>query len=1385
MSAFNVILAQGNFGKACHLSIAFRHGNDTFPLQQLLHLQLVAFDVTIGPQPIAQADPFRPVRNLSGAVFCLHANELSNACPRMSTAKTAASLDIVTDYCSRKGALGKDAPRLRVLEAVPGYSNLLKLETLNDSSTISQWAQLWLVNCARLKARTLWCCALGVIFSCASLSLWGLDWQAGEGFRSAPCAVPKTGHTQSGFTQIGPDQTGIYFTNHLSDAQAAENQIRLVGSGVALGDVDGDGWCDIYLCRLDGPNVLYRNLGNWRFEDITARAGVACPEQYSTGAVFADVDGDGDLDLLVNALGGGTRLFLNDGQGHFLEATNSGLFRKSGATSMALADVDGDGDLDLYVTNYRTNTIRSTGLSILNINGRRVIRPQDREQYEFTQEGLLLEHGEIDALYLNDGHGNFTPVPWKGGHFLDEDGQALAGGPKDWGLSVMFRDLNGDGAPDIYVCNDFWSPDRVWLNDGHGNFRAAPRLTLRHTSTFSMGIDFADLNRDGYDDFLVLDMLSRDHGRRMRQRAMLGHTFNNIGKIEDRPQVEHNTLFLNRGDGTYAEIAQLSGVEASEWSWGIVFLDVDLDGFEDFLVTTGHAFDTQDSDTEGRINALGPLPSSKISSKLLMYPRLEVAKQAFHNRGDLTFEEAGERWGFNQVGVAHGIALADLDNDGDLDVVVNNLNGAAGIYRNEASAPRVAVRLKGQAPNTRGIGAKIKFLGGPVTQSQEMICGGRYLSGDDPERVFATGTASNGLSIEVSWRDAGRSLIQNVQPNCVYEVAQTQKRIEAPKLPAPTPEKAAALFKDVSEAISHVHSDPLYDDFAVQSLLSRRLSQLGPGISWFDVDGDGREDLLIGAGRGGELAIFFNRGNGRFEKSGAQQFPGKAPDDQTAMVGWAASGDSILLVGTANYETSLTNRSSVGDYQIGAGTISPKQSLPQESSIGPLAAADLDGDTHLDLFVGGRVIPGRYPEAADSKIYRSQGGKFVLDEQNSRPLAKAGLVSGAVFSDLDGDGFPELILACEWGPLKIFRNEHGKFLPWDPPVETKTSSAVGAATLVHLSQLTGWWNGVATGDFDGDGRMDIVASNWGRNTAYEQYVKESLRVYYGDFGGRPGAVIEAVLDAKSGRLLPWRDLDTLATALPWLRERFGTAKAYGDATLEQLLGEHFKSAHELRANWLDSTVFLNRGDHFEARSLPLEAQFAPAFAVCVSDFDGDGHEDIFLSQNFFAVEERTTRYDAGRGLCLKGDGTGNFKPLTGQESGIRIYGEQRGAAFCDYDGDGRVDLAVAQNGAATKLYHNETAQPGLRVRLKGPVGNSAGVGAILRLVNGTGMGPACEIHAGSGYWSQESVVQIFAGAESGSEIWVRWPGGKVVIAEIPKGAKEMAVNMSGGVEVLR
>ena len=558
-------------------------------------------------------------------------------------------------------------------------------------------------------------------------SMWFLIGRAGGGFKVTEL---KVGGGKTGFTLLPPQQTGIAFANSLRDEQATANQLLNIGSGVAAGDYDGDGLCDLYFCSMSGRNVLYKNLGDWKFADVTDQAGVACSGKFCTGATFADLDGDGDLDLLVAAFGSFTA-YMNDGGGKFTEVTSAaGLTSNLTGTTMALADIDGDGDLDLYVTHYRTTTLRDgEAVSLEQQNGQVVIPPTFQDRVTFVN-GALKEYGEPDALYRNDGKGHFTPLSWTDGTFLDEDGHALTKPPLDWGLAVTFRDINEDGYPDIYVCNDYWTPDRIWINDGKGHFRAMDRLAMRNTSASSMGIDFADIDRDGHQDFFVVDMLSRDHQYRMRQIEAHKPAPRPIGKIDDRPQVNRNTLYLNRGDNTYAEIANLSGVEASEWSWSPVFLDVDLDGYEDLLITNGHAHDVQDADTSNQVKAMKPGSIQDMQRTLLLYPPLNPAKAAFHNLGNLRFEETGHAWGFDTQGISHGIALADLDNDGDLDVITNNLGAPAGIYRNDSDAPRVAVRLKGESPNTQAIGAKIKLSGGAVPeQIQEVICGGRQTAG--------------------------------------------------------------------------------------------------------------------------------------------------------------------------------------------------------------------------------------------------------------------------------------------------------------------------------------------------------------------------------------------------------------------------------------------------------------------------------------------------------------------------------------------------------------------------------------------------------------------------------------------------------------------------------
>ncbi|MHB8521779.1 MAG: VCBS repeat-containing protein [Limisphaerales bacterium] len=1219
------------------------------------------------------------------------------------------------------------------------------------------------------------------------------EWEPGPGYRERALVLPQSGKT--GFTRLDPSATGITFANDLPAERSVTNRNLLSGSGVAAGDVDGDGLCDLYFCNLQGTNVLYRNLGHWKFEDVTAASGLAVPIPDSTGAVFADIDGDGDLDLLVNSLGGGTRIFENDGKGHFTEITDrAGVRSRTGSMGIALADVDGNGTLDLYVANYRPTTMMDQprtqfsmqyvgGVPVVAaVNGQPTTAPDLANRFVVNPAGNVLEVGEADVLYLNDGRGRLSPLSFTGGAFLDEDGRPLTEPPRDWGLSVQFHDLNGDGAPDIYVCNDLFSPDRIWINTGHGKFRASPRLAVRHTSTFSMGIDFADIDRDGNVDFMVVDMLSREHRTRQVQLAGLHPFFRQPGQFDDRPQLSQNTLQLNRGDGTFAEIAYYAGVEASEWSWAPIFLDVDLDGFEDILIVNGQLRDYQNMDAGRRIEAAQagkPLSRDEMFRLMQTVPNLASPTLLFRNRGDLTFEEVGHSWGFDFNGISQGTALADLDNDGDLDVIVNNLNAPAGIFRNDTIAPRVAVRLKGRGPNTQGIGAKIKVTGGPVSQSQEVICGGRYLSGDDPMRVFAAGNLTNKLTIEVTWRSGKRSVVPNARPNWLYEIDEAGAETAAPVVaPAPKP-----FFEDASELIQHTHVDEPFNDFERQPLLPNQLSQLGPGVAWYDVDGDGWDDLIIGSGRGGSVAVFRNDTHGGFSPMRQAPLTNLVARDTTAILGWAPKpGASALLAGSANYEDGQASGALARVYGFEPGLIA--DSFPgQQSSTGPLAMADVAGDGNLALFVGGRVVPGRYPEPASSFLFRNENGRFTLDTGNLTAFANLGLVSGAVWSDLDGDGYPELILACEWGPLRIFRNNHGRLTEWNPPVRLAGTLNSQPSTL---NQLTGWWNGVTTADIDGDGRLDIIASNWGLNSRYRASKEHPFHIYFGDFNGSGGVdIIEASYDPRLRKEVPDRDLNAVSVVMPFLRERFPTYAAYAEASVSEILGDRLQHAQMLEVTTLTSMVFFNRGDHFEAVPLPREAQFAPAFAVAVGDYDGDGKEDVFLSQNFFATQPWTAPNDAGRGLWLKGDGKGGLKAVPGQVSGVRVYGEQRGAALCDYDGDGRVDLVVTQNGAATKLYHNVGAKPGLRVRLSGPPGNPHGIGAVIRLKFSEALGPAREIHAGSGYWSEDSLVQVMGLPQAPTQIWVRWPGGKTTLADVPPGAQEIAVNEMNQVKLLR
>lgn len=1222
----------------------------------------------------------------------------------------------------------------------------------------------------------------------------GLVWEEHPHGRSA--GLSPVGAGTPGFTSLPAAATGVNLGNVLPETRHLTNQVLLNGAGVALSDVDGDGLTDIYLGSADGPNGLFRNLGNWRFENIAAAAGADLRGFTTTGVAFADLDGDADADLVVNTFGQGTHILLNDGQGRFTrrdDALNPG---RAGMTA-ALADFDGDGLPDLYICNYRVSalmdmpnaqaTFTRVGdkMVIDAIDGVPLTSPALTNRFSIDAEGRLKENGEADVLYRNLGGGRFEEVPFSQGAFLDESGKRLEKPLFEWGLTATFRDVNQDGRPDLYVCNDFETPDRLWLNLGDGRFQLAPKLAIRKNALFSMAVDFADFNRDGHLDFFTLDMMSREHSQRMRYVDDPNPTPAIPGLFDDRPQYGRNTLFLNRGDDSFAEIAHLAGLEAAEWAWSCIFLDVDLDGWEDLLVANGMERAARDKDVAEymkRLRATRRLSDADLFRARRAFPRLATANLALRNRGDLTFEEVGEQWGFGATGVSQSMALGDLDNDGDLDVVVNNLNAPPFLLRNDSPAPRLAVRLKGLPPNTRGIGARVRVSApGLPEQIQEVIAGGRYLGGDDAIRTFAAGSPANRLVIEVLWPGGKVSRLEGAAANRAYEFEEALAPEPTQSLPPPGPHP---WFEDISDRLGHRHHEGAFNDFERQPLLPTKLSQLGPGVTWFDVNGDGWDDLIIPSGKGGQIGVWTNDTQGGFLLAVAQDQTALVKRDQTAVLGHVSpSGERGLIIGEANYEDGSTEGAEV--CVRSPWTTGPKDWLPATgSSAGPLAQADVDADGDLDLFVGGRVIPGRYPLPASSRLYRNQEPQrqFTVDAASEPLLKDVGLVSGAMFSDLTGDGWPELIMACEWGPVHLFRNERDRLVAWDPPLRWLDQST---APAVSLRALTGWWNSVTSGDFDGDGRLDFVAGNWGRNTRHQAHRSRPLRLYFGDLGGIGTTdVVEAHFDTDLGKWVPERQLDTLAASLPFLRGSFPTHRSFSTASIDDVLADVANPPQIVEAALLETTLFLNRGDHLAARVLPVEAQFAPVFGLVSGDFDGDGAQDLFLAQNFFATQPETPRLDAGLGLLLRGLGDGTFSALPSDESGITVHGEQRGAAATDYDRDGRLDLAVAQNGAETRLFHNQLARPGLRVRLNAGPANPTGVGAVVRGVSGEVVGPAHEVRAGGGYWSQDGSTLVVAAKDPLTGLWIRWPGGEESRVVVPDNAREVEIAREGEVTVI-
>ncbi|MEX1184379.1 MAG: FG-GAP-like repeat-containing protein [Gemmatimonadota bacterium] len=1181
---------------------------------------------------------------------------------------------------------------------------------------------------------------------------------------------------RTGFRPLDASRTGIHFANRVSEAQIAENRHYMSGSGVATGDVDGDGRVDVYFASLTGANRLYRNDGGLRFTDITEAAGVAHGGRYSTGAVLVDVDGDADLDLLVSSVHENVALYENDGSGRFRPVADAGLSstKGKGSTTLALADIDADGDLDLYVTNYRERAI-SDLMETLELSWDRTIDeryspeiddytllPPFDEYYTILERDTLVperrEVGERDQLFINEGGGRFSEAT-DTDRFLSADG-TQGGLHPDWGLTARFQDLNGDRLPDLYVANDFWTTDRVWINQGAGVFRAIDPLAIRNFSFSSMAVDFADVDRNGAVDIFTTEMLSPLHRNRARHYIPRGPYPDLPFEIEGQPLYNRNSLQANRGDGTFAEVSYFAGVEASEWSWAAQFVDVDLDGYEDLVITTGFSYDLQDLDTQLRIARDVEQGARRSIGSHTDYPAQPLTNRAFRNNGDLTFADVSGDWGFEDEDISHGLATADFDNDGDLDIVINRLNDVASVYENTGTGQRIAVRLRGAPPNTQAIGARIEVLGGPVPQDKQIVSGGGYVSGSDPLVVFAAGDTAH--TIRVTWADGHVTSIAGVLKNRIYEIDQSSsERQPATGYRATRSDQAPhrTAFSDVSGRLEHRHREQVWDDTRIQPLLPLPLSQQGPGVSWIDHDADG-DDLFIASGRGGRMGVFENRGAAGFAEIRIPGVTDSAAGDQTTILGWPERGGLTLVVGNANLEQGNVGAPAAHVHRLGNADVGTGFTIPDNvSTTGPMAAADYDGDGDVDLFVGGRFVPVRYPEYATSRLFRNEQGTFVADGAGNAALAAVGLVTGAVFSDVDGDGDPDLLLSTEWGTIRLFRNEGGRFRD--------------DTDVAGLAEHTGWWNGIATGDFNNDGRMDFVVTNVGLNTPYRVVDGHPPRMYHDDFNwdGRVD-IIEAYFDDESESYVPRRQLHEYESIAAVMLAQVTSHSAFAQAGVDDILTHRAGSTPYREAAVLESAVFINTGDGFALRPLPREAQLAPAFAAVVGDYDSDGAEDIFISQNLFTGRPNLPRMDAGRGLWLRGDGSGRFTAVPGHVSGVRVYGAQRGAALSDFDNDGRVDLVVTQNNAATRLFRNQSPASGVRVRLQGPPANPAAIGSSVRLVyDDDSRGPRREVQAGSGYWSQSSSTLVLGApaARRVTGVEIVWFDGRAAAAAVTPG----------------
>ena len=1087
------------------------------------------------------------------------------------------------------------------------------------------------------------------------------------------------------FELLPPSSTGVTFANKLPEAPDFNILNYLYyydGGGVAVGDVDGDGLPDLYFTSNIGPNKLYRNKGNYQFEDITDRAHVADPDGWKTGVTMADVNGDGKLDIYVSGVDyltmhGHNVLYINNGDGTFTDRTKEyGLEHIGYSTQALFFDYDGDGDLDMYLLDHSTHT-------------QRAIESQSQPSAGSPRTG--------DRLFRNDG-----------GHFTDVTNQAgLHDGIDGYGLGIVVSDFNMDGCPDIYVANDFQGDDYLYINNCNGTFTQSIAKATGHTSQFSMGVDAADFNNDGRPDIVTLDMLpEREDILKTSAGAESFNIYNLKLQAGYHPQFARNNLQLNRGMGKFSEIGYLAGVFATDWSWSPLFVDLDNDGWKDLFITNGIYRRPNDMDyidyvgNEAVQASLARGITEKNLSLLQHMPQIPLPKYAYRNNRDLTFTNMAEAWGLAQPGFSNGAAYADLNNSGSLDLVVNNINAPASIYRNHSREINknhyLTLQLRGSPPNTAGIGARIEIHQQGMTQVLEQEPTRGYLSSVDPRPHFGLGASNRIDSLTIIWPNRRFQTMTNLLGDTTITLSQ-KDATKSYRYSAPGSSQrqragtAQPLFTDVTSktGVSFKHEEDTFFDYNREPLMPHLLSTEGPALAVGDVNGDGLDDIYVGGAKWQSGRLFVQQPDGTFRPSNQPAFAADSLSEDVDAAFFDANGDGYqdLFVVSGGNEfwgnaEALRPRLYLND---GHGNFQKaKDALPDIFENGScVVVGDFNGDGSPDLFVGSRVVARSYGVIPKSHLLQNDGHGHFTDVtlEKAPQLSEAGMVSSAAWTDYDHDGKLDLIVAGEWMPVRVFHQENGKFVD-----RTKEAG---------LSDTNGWWNSVAAVDLRGNGRQDLVLGNLGLNSYLRASRREPARLYINDFS-HSGGLEQILTFYKNGVSYPLAGRDELVRAIPSLKSKYPSYKDFGASRIEDIFpAADLKSATVREADTFASSVALNNGNGtFTVQNLPTEAQFAPIYASLAQDFDGDGHVDLLVGGNFYGVTPVLGRYDASYGLMLRGRGDGHFEPVDMETSGLVIEGQVRRIKSLR-GANGQRLIAVARNN--DKLEILRVRQPSLAV----------------------------------------------------------------------------------------